>query len=322
MSHSDIPGFSAQFIQLDEIKIHFVHNGRLNGEGTLTKDPRATILFLHGFPEYHGGWQKVLPLLAQDYLIIAPDQRGYNRSSAPQEPEAYQTKLLVADMACLMQTLLPDMKYHLVGHDWGASIAYALAMQHAHHVSSLSVVNGVHPLLFQRALVSDEEQIRASQYIHILRSQDAAEKMYADNFAKTFSMFEKFSSSPWLTPAIRNQYITAWQRHEKGKKRMNAMLNWYRATPMVVPKAGEPVPHAPLLDMDPQRFQINMPHQVVWGMQDTALLPISRAGLEEFAPGVKILEVPDGGHWINHTHPVLVASEIQSFISAHETAHL
>lgn len=308
---SDIPGFTPQFIALGDINIHFIHNGTQKPDGVLAADPRPKLLFLHGFPEYHGAWRKVLPLLADDYLIIAPDQRGYNRSSAPQELAAYQTKLLVGDMASLMEALLPGISYHLVGHDWGASIAYALAMRQAEQILSLSVVNGVHPVLFQRALVNDQEQIKASQYFHVLSAPGAAEKMSADNFAKTFAMFKKFSSISWLTPQITAQYTNAWS----GLQRMNAMLNWYRATPMKLQTGDGPIPHTPLLDADPKRFQITMPHQVIWGMEDTALLPVSRAGLEEFAPGVQVLEVPDAGHWINHTHPELVAGEIHKFVS-------
>jgi pimeloyl-ACP methyl ester carboxylesterase len=305
----------SQTIELEDIKIHLVHNGVSSGDGALHADSLPVILFLHGFPEFHGAWSQVLPLLIKDHLVIAPDQRGYNLSSAPQELSNYQTALLVGDMIAVMESLLPGHDYHLVGHDWGASIAYAMAMKQRQRIVTLTIINGVHPIPFQRALSSDEKQAEASQYFHILRAPDAATHMSDNGFARTFSMFEKFSSTPWLDERHRQDYLNAWSQ----PGRMNAMLNWYRASPMIVPIGTTPVPHAPLLDVDPAKFTIEMPHQVIWGLQDTALLPVARRGLEEFSKQLKIVELEDAGHWINHTHPEFIAEEIRKFVSSPST---
>ena len=309
VSNSD---FYSRKVQLADTDIHFIHNGRDSHDGQLEQDNRQILLLLHGFPEFHEAWGHVLPFLAENYLVIAPDQRGYNLSSAPQEASSYQTKFLVGDMIALMDHLLPASNFHLVGHDWGASIAYALAMRHRQRVITLSIINGVHPIPFQRALTNNKEQIAASQYFHILCAEGAAEKMAKDGYAKTFSMFEKFSSCFWLDAKLREKYLKAWAR----PGRMNAMLNWYRASPMLVPVGNKKLDHAPLLDIDPENFRINMPHLLVWGMQDRALLPIARSGLGEFADDLKIVEVEDAGHWINHTHPRFIAEEIGRFIES------
>ena len=125
-------------------------------------------------------------------------------------------------------------------------------------------------------------------------------------------MFEKFSSTPWLTNDLREKYLRAWSQ----PGRMNAMLNWYRASPIQVPGADEETVAAPLLDIDPQNFRITMPHLLLWGMEDTALLPVARSGLDEFVDDLKIVEVDDAGHWINHTHADFVAGEIHRFIQS------
>ena len=314
--------FQSHFIELDEVNIHLVHNGQQhngqqNGVGTLNAKSRPVILLLHGFPEYHGAWEQVQALLANDYLLIAPDQRGFNLSSAPQDLSSYATRLLVSDMIEVMDKILPGQDYHLVGHDWGASIAYAMAIKQPKRIITLNIINGVHPITFQRALCNDKSQAKASQYFFKLSAVGAAEKMSENNFARTFSMFEKFSSSPWLNDKQRQNYINAWSR----PGRMNGMLNWYRASPMIVPTLrnleDEPMSvHAPLLDADGSKFNITMPHLVLWGMQDTALLPVARAGLEQFAEDLKIVEVEDAGHWINHTHPHIIADEIRHFIAS------
>ncbi len=317
--------FQSRFVRLGDIDIHLVHNAitadnRNLENGNLKTDGRPVILFLHGFPEYHGAWNEVLPLLAKDFLVIAPDQRGFNHSSAPQELSKYQTRLLVEDMFAMMDELLPDVDYHLVGHDWGASIAYAMAMRNPGRINTLTVINGVHPIPFQRALWSDKDQIKASQYFHVLCAPNSDKHMSENGFARTFSMFEKFSSTPWLDEEQKQKYLDAWSR----PGRMNAMLNWYRASPIIVPSLvpseEKPEPEGsdhrpPLLDADPDKFRIDMPHLVLWGMQDTALLPVARSGLEEFAGDLKIVEIDDAGHWINHTHPQFIAKHIREFIA-------
>ena len=304
--------FHSRIQQISGTNIHFVHNSRHNDENALEAGNSEILLLLHGFPEFHGAWEQVMPLLAKNYLVIVPDQRGYNLSSAPQDVASYQTKYLVGDMIALMDQLVPGSSYHLVGHDWGASIAYSLAMRQSQKIKTLSIVNGVHPILFQRALSGSKDQIAASQYFHTLCADGAADKMAENGFARTFSMLEKFSSSFWLDQGLREKYLKAWSQ----PGRMNAMLNWYRASPMQVPFGDEkPVP-APLLDIDPENFRIKMPHLLLWGMEDTALLLIARSGLEEFADALKIVEVEDAGHWINHTHPDFIASEIHQFIQS------
>lgn len=311
MDQSGLSGFQSQTRTLGDVDIHYVHNIGSDLQNSDRQDNREILLLLHGFPEYHGGWRELLPLLAQNYIVVAPDQRGFNRSSCPQSVDDYAAKHLVADMVNLMDSILPGRDFHLIGHDWGASIAYALAMKHRARIKTLSIINGVHPFIFQRSFSTSLEQVKASQYIHILRDQNAATYLSADNYAKTFSMLENFSTIKWLDEKTRAEYVKAWGSPE----RMNAMLNWYRASPMQVPKGENLSTNAPILDADPALFKITMPHLLIWGMQDTALLPVAREGLDEFAADLKIVEVEDAGHWINHTHADLLGREIQSFIA-------
>ena len=92
-------------------------------------EPEAPlILFLHGFPEFSGAWDEVLPAFADAFHAVAPDQRGYARSSKPEVLEAYRVKQLVRDVLGLGEHLWPSRPFVLVGHDWGASVAYATAM--------------------------------------------------------------------------------------------------------------------------------------------------------------------------------------------------
>jgi pimeloyl-ACP methyl ester carboxylesterase len=113
------------------------------------------VLFLHGFPEYSGAWDDVLPAFADRFHAVAPDQRGYALSSKPEGVEAYRVGNLVRDVLGLGERISPDRPFMLVGHDWGASVAYATAIAAPARVAKLIVINGVHPGPFQRALIED-----------------------------------------------------------------------------------------------------------------------------------------------------------------------
>ncbi|MGC1506483.1 MAG: alpha/beta fold hydrolase, partial [Sulfitobacter sp.] len=125
------------------------------------------LLMLHGFPEYGGAWGQLAPLLSQRFHCIAPDQRGFGQSWAPAEVSQYATQKLVGDMA----TLIGQAPIHVLGHDWGAAVAYGLTMFRPELVEKLIIMNGVHPVPFQRALAKGGAQAEASQYIHYLRSE-------------------------------------------------------------------------------------------------------------------------------------------------------
>jgi epoxide hydrolase 4 len=275
-------------------------------------DPAAPlILFLHGFPEYWAGWRAVMERLAGRFRVVAPDQRGYNRSSKPAGVDAYRGRHLAADIAALADHLSPGMPFVLCGHDWGASVAYAYAFQHPDRLTHLVIANGVHPVCFQRAINDDPEQRAASQYINRLRAPEADERMAEDGYARTLKMIEKFSATAWMTPGEREGYIDAWSQPGA----LGAMLNWYRATPLVVPAPGEPAPDAAFLAMPAELFRVRMPHLVIWGEADQALRPSCLEGLDEFAPDLTIERVPGSGHWILHERPDAVARLVAEFVA-------
>ena len=146
------------------------------------------IICLHGFPEYWAAWSAVMWELCDSFHVVAPDQRGVNLSFRPEGAEAYRAGNMVRDLAAFASHLSPGRPFILAGHDWGASIAYAYAFAHPERLTHLIVANGVHPVPFQRAILDDEAQRKASQYINLLR-QPAAEGWLSNNdFAAMFNM--------------------------------------------------------------------------------------------------------------------------------------
>lgn len=277
-------------------------------------DPAAPLmLFLHGFPEFSGAWDDVLPAFADRFHVAAPDQRGYGPSSKPAGLDAYKVGNMVADTLAIAEALSPGKAFTLVAHDWGASVAYATAIARPARIARLVVVNGVHPIPFQRALVEDAAQRKASQYMRYFRDGDRADReLAADGFAKLFAMLERFGPQPWLTPQKRAAYLEAWSQPGA----LPAMLNWYRASPMLVPAVGEAIDSAAVPRLDPVKLRVRMPHLVIWGMDDRALLPVSRAGIESLCDDVRIREIAGADHWVVHQKPAEVIGHIREFVTA------
>jgi pimeloyl-ACP methyl ester carboxylesterase len=273
---------------------------------------KPLILCLHGFPEYWAAWASVMQALSDDFHLVAPDQRGFNLSDKPAGVEAYRAKNMVADLAALADPLSPGKPFVLAGHDWGASVAYAHAFAFPQRLSHLVIANGAHPVCFQRAIMDDPAQRRASQYFHKLRAPDGATRMSADGFARTFRMLRGFSRTSWMTPAEEEGYRRAWSQPGA----MEAMLHWYSSSPVVVPEPDAPVPaDVPLLSLPPERAHVAMPHLVLWGEADEALRPSCLNGLDAFAPKLTIRRFPDAGHWILHEKPAEIAAAIRAFLA-------
>jgi pimeloyl-ACP methyl ester carboxylesterase len=261
------------------------------------------LLMLHGFPEYSAAWEELAARLSDRFHCIAPDQRGYGQSWAPAEVGEYTTSKLVSDMVELIGAL--DLApCPVIGHDWGAAVAYGLAMMVPDLVSHLIIINGVHPAPFQRAVAAGGAQTAASQYIHALREDGSEDRLAANDCEKLLALFSAKMDLAWLTPAKRAAYLREWSR----PGRLRAMINWYRASPLRVARPGEPLSDLP--DLPRARLMVRQPHLLIWGQADTALLPDTTEGLEDYAPDLTRVEVPGADHWICHQKPDAVAKAI------------
>jgi pimeloyl-ACP methyl ester carboxylesterase len=259
------------------------------------------LLLLHGFPEYGGAWAETASHLSQHFHCIAPDQRGYGQSWAPEGVENYAASSLIDDMVALIGAEQGPVT--VFGHDWGAAIAYGLAMFHPHLVDRLIIANGVHPVPFQRALASGGEQSAASQYIPWLRQPGVEAELSANGFEKLQALFATHMDMSWLSGARLQAYKAEWAR----PGRLQAMVNWYRASPLQVAKPGQAIamPALPLA-----RLTVPQPHLLLWGDGDTALLPETTLGLEEFAPQLTRITIAGCDHWLHHQKPKDLAEAI------------
>jgi len=273
------------------------------------------LLFLHGFPQHADSWSEVMPAFAGTYHVAAPNQRGYAGSSRPEGVAAYAIKHLVRDMLALADQLAPERPFSVVGHDWGGAVAYAMAIAAPRRIARLAVINGVHPGPFQRALIGDATQQAASSYMHELRAGHAERELSGNGHAGLMQMMARFGDLAWMTADQRATYLQGWS----APGALTAMLNWYRASPLVVPRAGETVDMAKVPRLDAGQLRVRMPHLLIWGMQDRALLPVTRSTLPDYCDHrVVVREIDGADHWVVHQQGDQVIALLKEFLSGQE----
>lgn len=266
------------------------------------EDAPAVIL-LHGFPESHRTWRHIVPDLARDHRVVAPDQRGYARSSKPAGVEEYKPDKIVADLLALADALGID-RFTLVGHDWGGAVAWMAALGHPRRVERLVIVNAPHPLVFQRSLFDDPDQRAASQYITRFRNTAIDRGLVGQGLERFLGASFANHVATAIVGADKAAYLDEWS--EPGA--MTAMLNWYRASGIIVPAPGENPPRPAFLNAPfPPMTQRTL---VVWGNRDKALLPVQLDGLDALVPHLTIERV-DAGHFVPWEKPDAVIAAMR-----------
>lgn len=274
---------------------------------TSAGDPSAPpMIFLHGFPESHRTWRHQLPEFARDHFVVAPDQRGYARSSKPEGIEEYAPEKPVADLIALADHYaLP--RFTLVAHDWGGAIAWMAALRHPDRIARLVIVNAPHPFVFQRTLFDDPAQRAASQYIRAFRNPDLEKHIEAIGLAQFFDTSFARHADPALLAPEKAAYLDEWSQPGA----MTAMLNWYRASAVVVPAMDE-TPERPAF-LDGPFPPVTVPTLVIWGMKDSALLPNQTEGLGAYVSDLTLVEV-DAGHFVPWEAPEAVNRAIRDWL--------
>jgi len=268
-----------------------------------------SVLLLHGFPEGAFVWDDLLRRLGDRRHLVAPNLRGYERSSAPAAVEAYRARHLVADIAALIDMLGAPIDL-LVAHDWGGAVAWNLAAQMPQRLRRLLIVNSPHPATFLRELRDNPAQREASAYMHFLCRPDAASLLAEDDFARLWPFFERMGGSTWLDGSARERYRALWRHGLEGA------LNYYRASPLRPAQSADDAIHR--IEFAPEAVTVHVPTTVLWGEADAALPTDLLTGLEAFVPTLDVRRVPGATHWIVHERPELVADSIDALVD--ETA--
>lgn len=281
---------------------------------TAGADDSPPVILLHGFPESHRAWREIAPRLQDRFRLIMPDQRGFAGSDRPQEVAAYKADKLVGDAFALADALGID-RFALVGHDWGGAVAWAAALRSDPRLERLAIINAPHPFVFQKSLIEDPAQRAASQYINAFRSPGFEAMVEAKGFNWFFEKsFAGHVDLSLIGEAETRQYLSDWSQPGS----LAAMLNWYRASPLIVPPPGATVPLPDFL-LRPAPH-IGIPTLVVWGMRDPALLPVQLDGLAEVVEELGIVRLPSAGHFCPWEAPDQVAAALAPFLAGEGVA--
>lgn len=278
-----------QRIKTNGIHLHVVQSG---------PDDGPLVILLHGFPEFWYGWRHQIPYLAAaGYRVWAPDQRGYNRSDKPDGIAAYSLDVLAKDVIGLIDAAGRGNAF-LIGHDWGAAVAWFLAREYPDRFRRMAVINVPHGAVMQKHLRNNVAQLRRSWYMYFFQIPCLPEALCRMRNWNGIAQALIQSSRPG-TFSCKDMaaYRRAWSR----PKAFRSMLHWYRA---IMQK-----PPAP-----PKSKRVSIPTLLIWGAQDKFL------GREMAQPSIDLCDegrlvfFEDATHWVHHEEAERVNEFIGGFL--------
>ncbi|MFJ9416458.1 alpha/beta fold hydrolase [Streptomyces sp. NPDC101227] len=254
------------------------------------------VLLLHGWPEFADSWSGVLPALgAAGYRAVAVDQRGYSPGARPSAVADYAVPELVADALAFADSQGAD-RFHLVSHDWGGIVAWALAGAHPERLKSLTVLATPHPEALNRAAAGDADQYHRFDYIRFFRTEGhvAEAALLADDAGRLRAAYGG---------KVPDALVEANVRRLAEPGALTATLNWYRAPASVIS-----VPTG----------RIAVPTLFLWGSEDVALGRIAAESTAEWVDGPYTFEELAGAsHWLPEEVPDVVTPKILDHLGKH-----
>ncbi|MGA0605345.1 alpha/beta fold hydrolase [Phenylobacterium sp. VNQ135] len=268
------------------VKIHYA----VEGKGPL-------VVLLHGFPDYWGTWK---PLMAElnkaGYRTAALDLRGYNLSDKPEGEAAYAMPNLIGDVAAVVAAE-GQKDAVVVGHDWGAAIAWQVAMNRPDVVNRLVIMSVPHPAGFAREMAGNKAQQENSQYARNFQQPGFEKNLTAEGLAN------------WVKdPAEKPAYVEAFKRSD-----FTAMLNYYRANyPRGTGQATAPPPTMAMSN------RVKVPTLVIHGMKDTALNAAGHSGTWDYVDAdTTVVMFPNAAHFVQHDARDQVNRTVRDWLVAH-----
>ncbi|NEP19222.1 MAG: alpha/beta hydrolase [Leptolyngbya sp. SIO4C1] len=280
-----------QYIETNQVKLHCV----TEGEGEL-------VILLHGLLEFWYSWRYQLPALSKHFKVVVPDLRGYNDSDKPSS--GYDLDTLSKDIQGLIQSL-GYSRAHIVGHDWGGTIAWHFAQRYPKQLQKLAILSAPHPSLVREAITSNWVQLQRSWYLFSLQVPGLSEWLLQQNL-QTFlaNLFQReavrkgaFSKSDTEIYQAALQKPGALQAVTQHARQCFNLREWF------LPKRSAD-------------RQIDQPTLVLWGEDDSLLSAQTLETLPALLQHPCIKSVPFCGHWAQQEAPQTVNRELTQFLKA------
>ena len=271
------------------VRLHYVEAG----EGPL-------VVLLHGFPEFWYSWRHQIPALAAaGFRVVAPDMRGYNLSDKPRSVSAYRTEILSRDVARLLDAC-GVQQASVVGHDWGAAVAWGFAMAYPERLQRLAILNVPHPITFMRSLRT-LRQLRKSWYVFFFQLPWLPEmSARRGNYAFVRQALRGGVKRGAFTPEDVERYVEAIARPGA----LTAAINYYRALFRAAGAARR------------QIRRIDAPVLVIWGEHDRYLGSELAEPPREWVPNARLERLPTASHWVQNDEPERVNALLLGFLNA------
>jgi pimeloyl-ACP methyl ester carboxylesterase len=248
------------------------------------------VILLHGFPELSHSWRHQLPALADaGFHAVAPDLRGYGESDRPADTAAYALPNLVGDLVGLIQALGHESA-HIVGHDWGGSIAWVTASRAPERVRSLTILNSPHPVASAEARQIPEQQ-QKSWYMLLFQFAGVAEEWLSAN---DFANLRRFVFDTAAPGAFSDEDREIFVRALGEDGALTAALDYYRAN----------IPPQSWLRPPPDLPPVEVPTMIVWGEADAYMSPVLlERSVSKVTGRLRVERLPGVSHWVQQEAP-------------------
>ncbi len=279
----------SRFIETNGVRLHVMLAGPHDG---------PPVVLLHGFPEFWRGWVKQLePLTAAGYRVIVPDQRGYNLSEAPKDVRHYGLDELTKDIIGILDHFGIEQTY-LVGHDWGAAVAWSVAIQYPERIKRLGILNVPHPAVMMKFIGKSPKQMLKSWYIGFFQIPGLADwLMGLGNFAGAINMLRASGSPSTFSAEDLDEYRKAYANAGG----LTGMINWYRALMRFRPTM-------------PRDLRLKMPVRILWGKKDVALSHEMAEESLRYCPQGQLTYFENATHWVQHDEAEAVSLALVEFL--------
>ncbi|HSF83295.1 MAG TPA: alpha/beta hydrolase [Anaerolineales bacterium] len=284
------------FIETNGVRLHVMQAGPEGG---------PLVILLHGFPEYWRGWSKQIePLASAGFRLMIPDQRGYNLSEKPRGVKAYDIDILAQDVLGLIEASGRERAL-LIGHDWGAAVAWHVAAHYPERLEKLVILNVPHPAVMITTLRSSLRQLLKSWYIFFFQIPWLPEWLLSrGNFAPMRRMMIASSKPGSFSRADLDLYVEAWRQPGA----LTGMLNWYRA---IFRKELRRINRGSKVN----NIRIQVPTLILWGENDIALSRRMAQPSLDLCESGKLVFYPGATHWVQHEESSKVIEQIISFFN-------
>ncbi len=274
------------------VRLHYVEAG----DGPL-------VVLLHGFPEFWYSWHgQIQPLVDAGFHVVAPDMRGYNLSDKPRGWRSYDMQFLAGDVAGLIRHFGVE-RADVVGHDWGAMVAYGVATLHPESVRRLAILNVPHPARLLAGFRTFK-QLRKSWYMFFFQIPLLPEWLLRRDGYSPIKLAMRTDRAKLGLPTVFSdemleRYVQAWSQDGA----LTAMLNYYRAALRQTPRAATA-----------RLRPIDAPTLVIWGDRDTALGSELAEPEARWVKDVRVEHLPEATHWVQHDAPGRVNELLVEFL--------